>query len=100
MLRGLSERTLAALVYGLSATVCGLVGVLVVAPQMLVFEGLDVSPLPAFHAALNGTNAVLLTVGYLLIRRKNVAAHRMVMATAFSLSCLFLISYVIYHSQA
>jgi putative membrane protein len=100
ILRGLSERALAWLVYGLSAAVCTLVVVLIVAPQALVFEGLDVSALPAFHAVLNGANAVLLTTGYLLIRRRKIAAHRTVMASAFALSCVFLISSVIYHSQA
>jgi putative membrane protein len=100
ILGGLSERALAWLVYGLSAAVCTLVTVLIVAPQALVFEGLDVSRLPAFHATLNGANAVLLTTGYLLIRRRKIAAHRTVMASAFALSCVFLISYVIYHSQA
>jgi putative membrane protein len=96
----LSERALALLVYGLSAVVCGLVLVLMLAPQVLVFPGLDVSRLPAFHATLNGTVAALLVVGWLLVRRRRLTAHRNVMATAFSLSCIFLISYVIYHSQS
>ena len=99
-LTGLSERTLATIVYGLSAVVCTLVVVLVVAPQALVFEGLDVSGLPAFHATLNGTNALLLTAGYVFIRNGRIGAHRTAMASAFALSCVFLISYLIYHSQA
>jgi putative membrane protein len=94
------ERGLAVVVYGLSALVCLLVLVLVLAPRTLVFEGLDVSRLPAFHAVLNGTTAVLLATGYLLIRARRIAWHRAVMVSAFGLSCLFLVSYVVYHSQA
>ena len=97
---GANERTLAVVVYGLSAVVCALVFVLVGSPQLLVIDGLDVSPLPAFHAALNGTTAVLLSIGYLLIRSGSVAWHRRLMVGAFAISCVFLISYVIYHSQA
>ncbi len=99
-LRNLSERTLAIIVYGLSAVVCLLVVVLVTAPRALVFDGLDVSRLPAFHATLNGTCALLLVLGYRFIRGGKVDAHRAAMVAAFALSCIFLISYVIYHSQS
>ncbi len=96
----MSERSLAFVVYGLSAVVCILVFVLVASPQLLEIDGLDVSRLPAFHAALNGSTAVLLTVGYILIRSRKVRWHRFAMVAAFALSCVFLISYLIYHSQA
>ena len=48
---------------------------------------------------LNATAAVLLVWGYLLIRRKQIAAHRKVMQTAFATSCVFLVCYVVYHAQ-
>lgn len=99
-LSGVTERTLALVVYSLSAVVCLLVLVLVTSPQLLLVEGLDVSRLPAFHATLNGVTAVLLLLGYMLIRSGKVAWHRAVMLSAFTLSCAFLISYLIYHSQA
>jgi putative membrane protein len=99
-LRGLSERALAWAVYGLSAVVCGLVVVLIVAPKALVFEGLDVSPLPAFHATMNATSALLLIAGFVFVQKGRIGAHRTAMASAFILSCVFLISYLIYHSQA
>ncbi len=100
VLGGASERTLAGVVYGLSALVCVLVLILVTSPQLLVIEGLDVSRLPALHATLNGATAALLVLGYALIRAGRVVWHRRVMVSAFSLSCVFLISYLIYHSQA
>jgi uncharacterized membrane protein YozB (DUF420 family) len=55
--------------------------------------------LPSINALLNGTAAVLLIWGYTLIRRKRIDAHRRVMLTAFAVSCLFLICYLVYHSQ-
>ncbi len=55
------------------------------------------STLPAVNALLNGTSAVLLTVGYVCIRRKKVTAHKTCMATAFVVSSLFLVSYLIHH---
>jgi len=99
-LKRMNDRALAWLVYGLSIVVCGLVVVLILVPEFLRVEGLDVSALPAFHATLNGTVAVLLVVGYRFIRRGTIEAHRACMVAAFALSSIFLISYVIYHSQA
>jgi uncharacterized membrane protein YozB (DUF420 family) len=55
--------------------------------------------LPSLNAILNGTAAVLLIWGFTLIRRKRVQAHRRVMITAFGVSVVFLISYVVYHVQ-
>jgi protein SCO1/2/putative membrane protein len=55
--------------------------------------------LPSVNAALNATAAVLLVWGYTLIRRKRIAQHRKVMQTAFVVSCLFLVCYLIYHYQ-
>jgi uncharacterized membrane protein YozB (DUF420 family) len=58
-----------------------------------------VSDLPALNATLNATAAVLLGVGWILIRRGRIAQHRAVMIAAFSTSVLFLISYLTYHAQ-
>lgn len=60
----------------------------------------DVSFLPPLHAGINSTVAVLLVAGYVFIRRKNIAAHRLCMTTALGLSLLFLLSYVTYHTLA
>jgi uncharacterized membrane protein YozB (DUF420 family) len=58
-----------------------------------------VSDLPALNATLNGTAAVLLGIGWTLIRRGRIAQHRAVMIAAFCMSVLFLISYLTYHAQ-
>ena len=58
---------------------------------------MTISELPALNAALNSLSAVLLTIGYLMIRRGRVGAHRACMVAAFSTSTLFLASYLVYH---
>ena len=60
---------------------------------------MTVSDLPALNATLNGTAAVLLGIGWTLIRRGRIAQHRAVMIAAFCTSVLFLISYLTYHAQ-
>ena len=60
---------------------------------------ISVSSLPTLNAVLNGTCALLLAVGYLFIRRRNVAAHKICMMSAFATSTVFLISYLGYHYQ-
>ena len=51
----------------------------------------------ALNATLNGTSAVLLAAGYTAIRSGKVNIHKRFMISAFIASCLFLISYVVYH---
>ena len=60
---------------------------------------MTVSDLPAVNATLNATAAVLLSIGWILIKRGRWTAHRAVMIAAFCTSVLFLISYVVYHAQ-
>ena len=60
---------------------------------------MTVSDLPALNATLNATCFVLLTIGYVLIRRGRVTQHRAVMIAAFCTSVVFLTSYLIYHAQ-
>ena len=56
-------------------------------------------PWPTFNAVLNAACALLLTAGFLFIRRKNVPAHKLCMISAFGVSTLFLISYLAYHAR-
>lgn len=60
---------------------------------------IEVHDLPALNAILNATAAVLLVVGYMLILRRKITAHRSVMLAAFGVSIVFLISYLVYHAQ-
>lgn len=58
---------------------------------------LSVHDLPVVNATLNGLAGILLLIGLLLIRRRNVSAHQKVMWTAFGVSCAFLVCYLVYH---
>ena len=61
----------------------------------LEFGGADLRSLPFFHAILNGSSAVLLFTGFVLIKNKKINWHRICMLAAFVLSAVFLLSYVI-----
>ena len=60
---------------------------------------MTVSDLPAVNAMLNATAAVLLAIGWVLIRRGEIARHRAFMIAACATSVLFLASYLTYHAQ-
>ena len=61
----------------------------------LSFGGADLRSLPFFHAVLNGSTAILLFVGFVWIKNKKITLHRIAMISAFILSAIFLVSYVI-----
>lgn len=52
--------------------------------------------MPALNAALNGCSTILLTAGYIFIRRSKQVAHRNCMIGAFVTSCVFLVCYVLH----
>lgn len=58
---------------------------------------MDLRQLPTLNACLNTISAILLIRGYLLIRRRQIEAHKRTMLAAFAVSTLFLISYLVYH---
>lgn len=60
---------------------------------------MSVTDLPALNASLNASCAVLLVIGWILIKRGRIRQHRAVMIAAVCTSALFLVSYLIYHAQ-
>jgi len=65
---------------------------------MLEFEALDVAhALPAVNATLNASSGVLISVAYVLIRRKNIRLHRRFMLAACVTSLLFFAGYITNH---
>ena len=60
---------------------------------------MDPRHLPTLNATLNAVSACLLALGYGFIRRGRRDGHRAAMLAACTTSTLFLISYVVYHSQ-
>lgn len=60
---------------------------------------LTVHDFPAINATLNGLAAVLLIVGYVLIKQRRERAHKIAMLSAFGVSGVFLVCYLVYHFQ-
>ncbi len=58
-----------------------------------------VEQLPAVNATLNAIAAVLLIVGWLLIKSGRERAHKNTMLSAFAVSIAFLACYLVYHFQ-
>src|SRR5271169_2661518 len=52
---------------------------------------------PALNATLNAASALLLAGGYAAIRAGKMQVHKRFMLSAFWVSVVFLVSYVIYH---
>ncbi len=60
---------------------------------------MTIHDLPLLNATLNGTAAVLLVTALILIKQGRIQAHKRVMLAAFTVSIVFLISYLVYHAQ-
>lgn len=60
---------------------------------------MTVADLPTLNAVLNSTSALLLCLGWILIKQRRRRQHRLVMIAACCTSVLFLISYLTYHAQ-
>ena len=84
------------LIISLSIIIPIVVALLMLFPDVfhIESESIDFSSLPFFHAILNGSTAVLLFTGFLLIKNKKTNLHRISMLSAFVLSSVFLLSYV------
>jgi putative membrane protein len=54
--------------------------------------------LPALNALFNAMSATALVIGFSYIRKRNIAAHRASMITAFVFSSLFLVCYITNHA--
>ncbi len=57
------------------------------------------NPIVHVNAALNATAALLLVIGYTLIKQRREVAHKRVMLLAFAVSTAFLACYLYYHYQ-
>ena len=55
--------------------------------------------LATVNAALNAGSAVCLLLGYAFIRQKRIVLHRAAMSTAFVLSSIFLVTYLLHHAR-
>jgi len=90
-----SDKIVIPIILGLSIIVPIVVLVLMKMETRYNLLGMDVGSFPFFHAVINGCTALLLIAGYFFIKIGERKKHRNVMITAFTLSCIFLVSYVI-----
>lgn len=93
----MNDRTVFRIILVLSAVVFAVVAVLYQLPKAAAIPDWA-KWLPLLNAALNGTCSTLLIASYAAIRKKQVTLHRRLNITAFVLSSLFLVSYIIFHS--
>lgn len=90
-----TDKIVVPIIIALSILVPIIVLVLMNLPQRYNIFETQSGTFPFFHAVLNGSTAMLLTVGYFLMTVKEYKMHRNVMISAFALSAIFLVSYVI-----
>lgn len=57
---------------------------------------MTVSDLPALNASLNGLATLLLTAGFIAIKSRREKVHRACMVSAFGVSVVFLVTYVLH----
>lgn len=55
--------------------------------------------LPGVNASLNGACAVLLLIGWILIRSRNIKGHTIAQISALTVSAVFLACYLVYHYE-
>lgn len=82
-------------IIALSIVVPIVVLVLMYLPERYNVFGTRSGTFPLFHAVLNGITALLLMTGYFFMTIKEYKWHRNTMISAFGLSAIFLVSYVI-----
>ncbi len=91
-----NDKVVVPVIITLSILVPLVVAALLLFPDFFKLDlGIHRGTLPAFHAILNGTTALLLILALYFIRKRNIVAHRTTMLTAFGFSAIFLVSYVL-----
>lgn len=58
---------------------------------------MTLADLPLLNSILNFISALLLTGGFVMIKKRRVDAHMKFMWSAFGVSALFLVSYLVFH---
>lgn len=56
--------------------------------------------LPLLNAIINGLCSILLVASFYFIRRKDIQTHKKLNLATFFLSCMFIVSYILYHYLA
>lgn len=97
LISGKNEKKFFTAIVIVSILIPAVVAVLLYLPATLRPQNLDVAIFPHINAVLNTLTALCLIVGFVFIKNKNIKLHRAAMLTAFTLSSVFLVLYVVYH---
>lgn len=99
-----SDKRYLPLIWILSVAIPVVVAILLFVPKASIEGksalGFDIFFLPLLNACINSAVTVLLLIGYYFNRVKNHDYHKYANLGAFTLSALFLVSYVVYHTFA
>jgi len=94
-----NDRKYLTLIGVLSVAIPVVVAVLLFIPQTGKLGDFDVTFLPHLNAILNSATTICLIAGFIAIKNQKQEVHRTFMMAAFTLSSLFLVSYVLFHFQ-
>jgi putative membrane protein len=92
----MNDKKFFALSIVVSVVVFGVVVILNILPKP-DFTPSFIRYLPLLNATINGICSFLLLTSLYFIRRKNIRAHKKINISAFFLSSIFLVSYILYH---
>ena len=91
------DRNYLILIFGVSFIVFALVLILSQLPRAEIIPWY-VKYLPKLNATINATCSVILITSFVAIKKRNIQLHKRLNISAFILSSVFLMSYVIFHS--
>ncbi|MED3728871.1 DUF420 domain-containing protein [Priestia endophytica] len=95
-----SQKNYTGIVVTLTIVINGLIALLFFMPKLEQFSHLDVTFLPLLNAVLNSFTFIFLLSALIMIKQRNITAHKRFIFAAFTTTFLFLISYVTYHAIA
>lgn len=95
------DKLISRLIIGISIFVLMVVVILImkVLPVPAVLPSFTYK-LPLINAYINGTCSLLLLLSLYFIKQKNIVMHKRMNLTAFALSSLFLVFYIVFHYLA
>ncbi len=93
----MNNKKVTCIIYIISAAILVLIVLLYNLPQAENIPAF-VKHLPKLHASINGICFILLLISLRAIKQNKVDLHKKLNLTAFTLSALFILSYVTYHS--
>ncbi|MEG7336704.1 DUF420 domain-containing protein [Bacillus sp. 0102A] len=88
------------IVLTLTVLINGLIAVLFFMPKLDQFSHANIHILPMLNAIFNSFTFIFLLAALIMIKQKNIKAHKRFILAAFTTTLLFLICYVVYHSIA